>query len=124
MVLANIFFTTGVLTQMEATTSYADIFYNNCFKNGILPIVVDQATWDALRSEVEQFPGVQFEIDLEAQTVTTPGGTELSFEVDPFRKNNLLKGLDDIAVSLQSEGEITAFEEKHKQAQPWLWRSV
>ncbi len=106
------------------STSYADIFYNNCFKNGILPIVVDQATWDALRSEVEQFPGVQFEIDLEAQTVTTPGGTELSFEVDPFRKNNLLKGLDDIAVSLQSEGEITAFEEKHKQAQPWLWRSV
>lgn len=106
------------------STSYADIFYNNCFKNGILPIVVDQATWDVLREEVERFPGVQFDVDLEAQMLTTPGGTEVSFEVDPFRKNNLLKGLDDIAVSLQSEAEITAFEAKHKEAQPWLWRST
>lgn len=106
------------------STSYADIFYNNCFKNGILPIVVDQATWDVLRDEVERFPGVQFEVDLEGQMLSTPGGTEVSFEVDAFRKNNLLKGLDDIAVSLQSEAEITAFEEKHKKAQPWLWRSA
>jgi len=106
------------------STSYADIFYNNCFKNGILPVVVDQATWDTLRSEVEQFPGVQFEVDLENQKVSTPGGTEVSFDVDPFRKNNLLKGLDDIAVSLQSEAEITAFEARQKEAQPWLWRSA
>jgi len=106
------------------STSYADIFYNNCFKNGILPVVVDQATWDTLRAEVEQFPGVQFDIDLENQMVATPGGTEVSFEVDPFRKNNLLKGLDDIAVSLQSEAEITAFEAKQKESRPWLWRSA
>lgn len=106
------------------STSYADIFYNNCFKNGILPIIVEPAAWERLRQEVEQFPGVQFDINLEEQTVSTPGGTELSFEVDPFRKNNLLKGLDDIAVSLKSEAEISKFEAKQKEAQPWLWRSA
>ncbi len=106
------------------STSYADIFYNNCFKNGILPIVVDEATWTALRDEVEAAPGVSFSVDLEAQTVTTPAGTTVNFDIDPVRKSNLLKGLDDIAVSLQHEAHITAFEEKQKVALPWLWRNA
>lgn len=104
------------------STSYADIFYNNCFKNGILPVIVDEATWNKLRDEVEANPGVSFAVDLEAQTVTTPAGTTVNFDLDPVRKNNLLLGLDDIAVSLQHEAHITAFEEKQKAALPWLWR--
>ena len=106
------------------STSYADIFYNNCFKNGILPIVVDQATWNQLREAVETAPGISFTINLEAQTLTTPSGQEISFELDPVRKNNLLKGLDDIAVSLQHESKITAFENQQRESLPWLWRTA
>lgn len=106
------------------STSYADIFYNNCFKNGILPVIVDEATWNNLRDEVEANPGLSFAVDLEAQTVTTPAGTTVNFDLDPVRKNNLLLGLDDIAVSLQHEARITAFEEKQKAALPWLWRAA
>jgi 3-isopropylmalate/(R)-2-methylmalate dehydratase small subunit len=106
------------------STSYADIFYNNCFKNGILPVIVDEATWNELRAEVEAAPGLSFSVDLEAQTVTTPAGTVVSFDLDPVRKNNLLLGLDDIAVSLQHEARISAFEEKQKAALPWLWRAA
>lgn len=106
------------------STSYADIFYNNCFKNGILPVIVDEATWKTLRDEVEVAPGLSFSVDLEAQTVVTPAGTTVSFDLDPVRKNNLLLGLDDIAVSLQHEARITTFEEKQKAVLPWLWRAA
>lgn len=106
------------------STSYADIFYNNCFKNGILPVVVDEATWNELRTEVEAKPGLSFSVNLEAQTFTTPAGKVVEFELDPVRKNNLLKGLDDIAVSLQHEAQISAFETRQKEALPWLWRNA
>lgn len=106
------------------STSYADIFYANCFKNGILPITVSQEQWDVLRAEVERFPGVQFSVDLEQQMLETPGGTEFKFDLDQVRKRNLLEGLDDIAVSLQAESHITDFEERQKKELPWLWRSA
>ena len=106
------------------STSYADIFYANCFKNGILPITVTQEQWDVLRAEVERFPGVQFSIDLEQQMLETPGGTEFKFDLDQVRKRNLLEGLDDIAVSLQAEVHITEFEERQKKELPWLWHSA
>lgn len=102
-------------------TSYADIFYNNCFKNSILPIIVTQAESDALMTEIAANEGVKFAIDLEAQTVTTGGGTVVHFDIDKFRKENLLKGLDDIGLTLAQADKITAFEEKQKQALPWLW---
>ncbi|MEZ5535470.1 MAG: 3-isopropylmalate dehydratase small subunit [Thiolinea sp.] len=106
------------------STSYADIFYNNCFKNGILPVIVDEATWNELRAEAEAAPGLSFTVDLEAQTVTTPVGKVVAFELDPVRKNNLLQGLDDIAVSLQHEARISAFEAQQKAKLPWLWRAA
>lgn len=105
------------------STSYADIFYNNCFKNGILAIVVDEAQLDALMEEINVNEGVSFGVDLEAQTVTTPAGNGFSFEIDPFRKDNMLQGLDDIGLTLKHEGKITEFEEQHKQRFPWLWAS-
>ena len=104
------------------SSSYADIFYNNCFKNGILPIVVDEPLLAKLIQEVEANQGVSFEIDLENQQVTTPAGNGFNFEIDPFRKENLLKGLDDISVTLQFEDKIDQFELQQKQTMPWLWR--
>lgn len=103
------------------STSYADIFYNNCFKNGILPIVVSSEQLAKLMAEISANEGVRFTVDLENQQVTTPAGNGFSFEIDPFRKGNLLSGLDDIGLTLQHEAEITAYEVKHKQAFPWLW---
>ncbi len=105
------------------STSFADIFYNNCFKNGILPIVVDAATLKALMAEIEANEGVEFTVDLEAQTVSTPAGTSVSFEIDEFRKTNLLNGLDDIGLTLEQTDKIDAYEVKHKQQFPWLWAS-
>lgn len=103
-------------------TSFADIFYNNCFKNGILPIVVDQVTLTKLMPEIAAEPGVKFVVDLERQRVSTPAGTEVEFEIDSFRKRNLLEGLDDIALSLLHVDKIGAFEAAQKNALPWLWR--
>jgi 3-isopropylmalate/(R)-2-methylmalate dehydratase small subunit len=103
------------------STSYADIFYNNCFKNGILPIVVEKDELKRLMDEIRRNPGVKFTVDLEQQLVTTPGGTTIRFELDEFRKNALLKGLDDIALTLQFAGKIDAFENRQKQQLPWLW---
>jgi len=103
------------------STSYADIFYNNCFKNGILAIKVNEAQLSALMKEIDANEGVSFVVDLEAQTVTTPAGNGFSFEIDPFRKDNMLRGLDDIGLTLEHESKITAFEEQHKQTFPWLW---
>jgi 3-isopropylmalate/(R)-2-methylmalate dehydratase small subunit len=103
------------------STSYADIFYNNCFKNGILPIIVDQAQLDRLMAEIEANEGVRFVVDLEMQEVRTPTGNNFKFEIDPFRKGNLLKGLDDIGLTLEHVEEIDRYEEKHKMLYPWLW---
>ncbi len=101
--------------------SFADIFFNNCFKNGILPIVLDEAKVDQLFQEVAAMEGYQLGVDLEAQTITTPGGEVIGFEVDPFRKHCLLNGLDDIGLTLQHVDDIRAYEEKRKQQAPWLF---
>jgi 3-isopropylmalate/(R)-2-methylmalate dehydratase small subunit len=103
------------------SSSYADIFYNNCFKNGMLPIVVTKAELRTLMDEIRANEGVKFTVDLEKQVVTTPGGTTVRFDIDGFRKDTLLKGLDDIALTLQHAGKIDAFERKQKQVVPWLW---
>ena len=105
------------------STSFADIFFNNCFKNGILPIIVDQATLKSLMEEISANEGVEFTVDLENQSVTTPAGLEINFEIDSFRKHNLLNGLDDIGLTLQHTDKIDAYEVKHKQQFPWLWAS-
>jgi 3-isopropylmalate/(R)-2-methylmalate dehydratase small subunit len=102
--------------------SYADIFFNNCFKNGLLPIVLPEGGVERLFSDVAAFPGFKLVIDLEEQTVaTTDGGTVFPFSVDAFRKHCLLNGLDDIALTLNYADEIRAFEAKRKAEQPWLF---
>ncbi len=101
--------------------SFADIFYNNCFKNGILPIVLDAEIVDQLFREVEASEGYRLKVDLEAQTITRPDGTVIPFEVDEFRKHRLLNGLDDIGLTLQHADEIRAYEERRKQEAPWLF---
>ncbi|MCH9696851.1 MAG: 3-isopropylmalate dehydratase small subunit [Gammaproteobacteria bacterium] len=105
------------------STSYADIFYNNCFKNSILPIVVDKARLTDLMQEISANQGVQFTVDLKNQQVKTPGGNDFTFQIDPFRKENLLKGLDDIGSTLKNIDQIDAYEVQHKQRYPWLWVS-
>ncbi|MEJ2347453.1 MAG: 3-isopropylmalate dehydratase small subunit [Gammaproteobacteria bacterium] len=104
--------------------SFADIFFNNCFKNGILPIVVDESVVDRLFHEVEARAGYALTVDLEAQSVTTPDGEVIHFEVDPFRKHCLLNGLDDIGLTLQHVDEIRAYEAKRKQQAPWLFSHI
>ena len=102
--------------------SFADIFFNNCFKNGLLPIVLSEADVERLFHDTAAFPGFKLTIDLERQTVaTTDGGTAFRFEVDAFRKHCLLNGLDDIALTLTHADEIRAFETKRKAEQPWLF---
>ena len=107
--------------KVIVATSYADIFYNNCFKNGILPMVLEAGERDQLAQEIEANPGVSFSLDLEAQTLNTPAGLSLNFDLDGFRKEKLLKGLDDIDFSLTLMDQIQAFEDKQAQAMPWLW---
>ena len=106
------------------STSFADIFYSNCFKNSILPLVVDSAKLAALMSEITANEGVQFSVDLENQKVTTPAGNDFDFEVEAFRKHNMLNGLDDIGLTLKNEDKITAFEERQKKELPWLWKQA
>ena len=101
--------------------SYADIFFNNCFKNGILPIKLEAAKVDALFKAVEAGIGYKLTVDLENQTITAPDGAAIKFEVDAFRKHCLLNGLDDIGLTLQHVNDIKAFEVKHRAAQPWLF---
>ncbi len=101
--------------------SFADIFYSNCFKNGLLPIVLPSETVDKLFRECEATPGYRLHVDLEKQTVTTPSGESFSFEITPHRKHCLLNGLDEIGLTLQHADEIRAFEERHRAAQPWLF---
>ena len=92
--------------------SYADIFYNNCFKNGILPITLPEETVVSLIALLQSRPGATMTVDLEAQTVTCPNGSAIPFDVDPFRRELLLKGLDDIGLTLQHEPDITSFEQR------------
>ena len=101
--------------------SYADIFFNNCFKNGLLPIVLPDASIDRLFADVAAFPGYRLTIDLERQSIgTADGSISFSFDIDPFRKQCLLNGWDDIGLTLQHADEIRAFEARHLQQQPWL----
>ena len=101
--------------------SYADIFYNNCFKNGILPIVLSGEKVDQLFKETEASEGYKLSIDLEAQTITTPAGEAIAFETDSFRKHCLLNGLDDIGLTLQHVADIKAYEERRAKEAPWLF---
>ena len=101
--------------------SFADIFFNNCFKNGMLPIVLDAAIVDTLFKECEATQGYQLKIALEEQTITTPNGQVFKFDVDAFRKHCLLNGLDDIGLTMQHQDKIKAFELQHQKAQPWLF---
>jgi len=102
-------------------TGFADIFFNNCFKNGLLPIRLDAEKMDALFVAVGANVGYKLKIDLEQQTVATPDGTVYQFEVEAFRKHCLLNGFDDIGLTLQHVGEIKDYEVKHRAAQPWLF---
>jgi 3-isopropylmalate/(R)-2-methylmalate dehydratase small subunit len=101
--------------------SFADIFFNNCFKNGMLPIVLDAASVDHLFKKCEATEGYQLKIALEEQTITTPSGQVFKFDVDAFRKHCLLNGLDDIGLTMQHQDKIKAFEAQHQKAQPWLF---
>jgi len=101
--------------------SFADIFFNNCFKNGMLPIVLSADDVDALFKETESAEGYKLNIDLSTQTITAPSGKTYTFEVDAFRKHCLLNGLDDIGLTMQHQDAIKAFETKHKAVQPWLF---
>lgn len=104
--------------------SFADIFFSNCFKNGLLPIVLPAASVDALFRAVAAEPGYRLTIDLPAQQVRTPGGEAYGFEVDAFRKYCLVEGLDDIGLTLRHQDRIRAFEQARRAAQPWLFREV
>jgi len=101
--------------------SYADIFYNNCFKNGILPIVLSAETVDQLFQEVDAQEGYELTVDLEKQVIIKPDNTKISFDVDEFRKHCLINGLDDIGLTLQHVDDIRAYEQKRKLETPWLF---
>ncbi len=100
--------------------SFADIFYNNCFKNGMLPIVMDGDALDGLFKACAEKEGYELTVDLQAQTVTTAAGEVLNFDVEPFRKHCLLNGLDDIALTLENSADIRVYEEKRRSDAPWL----
>lgn len=104
--------------------SFADIFYNNCFKNGLLPVVLDEAVVERLFQELYAHDGYQLSVDLEAQLVTTPSGETFSFEVDDFRKHCLLNGLDDIGLTLEHADAIKAYEQQRRKEAPWLFDVV
>lgn len=100
--------------------SFADIFFNNCFKNGILPIRLPQDVVDQLSKQAENGANATFTIDLAAQEITAPDGSKVAFDVDPFRKHCLLNGLDDIGLTLMKDDKIAAFETARKTSSPWL----
>ncbi|MCV6597404.1 MAG: 3-isopropylmalate dehydratase small subunit [Mangrovicoccus sp.] len=102
------------------STSFADIFFNNCFKNGILPIVLPQEDVDKLMDDAQRGANATITVDLENQTITGPDGGEIAFEVDAFRKHCLLNGLDDIGLTMEKAASIDAFEAKASQARPWV----
>ena len=104
--------------------SFADIFYNNCFKNGLLPVVLEEDVIDSLFQRVAANPGYQLTVDLEHQVVETPEGERFEFDVDNFRRHCLLNGLDDIGVTLEDADAIRAYEEKRRQEAPWLFNPL
>lgn len=104
--------------------SFAEIFYNNCFKNGLLPIVLSDEQVDQLFKETAAAEGYELTIDLEKQVVVTPSGEQMAFEIDGFRKHCLLNGLDDIGLTLQHADEIKAYEEQRRQSAPWLFDAI
>ncbi len=101
--------------------SFADIFFNNCFKNGLLPIVLPEAAVDLLFNEVAAFPGYELTVDLERQVVVRPNGEEIPFQIDPLRRHLMLNGLDDIGQTMQHAPAIDGFEARQRAAQPWLY---
>lgn len=107
--------------RVVVAPSFADIFYNNCFKNGLLPVVLEEQYVDQLIRECELQEGYQLAVDLEQKTVTTPSGESFSFEVDDFRRHCLLNGLDDIGVTLEEAELIKSYEDQRRQAAPWLF---
>ena len=102
------------------STSFADIFYNNCFKNGILPVVVSPADLKKLMDDAERGSNATLTVDLPNQEIRGPDGGKVKFDIDPFRKHCLLNGLDDIGLSLEKSAHIDAFEKKQSARQPWL----
>ncbi len=101
--------------------SFADIFFNNCFKNGILPIVLPEAVIDQMFADVAANEGLEFSVDLERQVISTGTGDEIAFTIDEFRRHCLLNGLDDIGLTLCDSDDIKAFEVKSQQTSPWLF---
>ena len=106
--------------KVVISTSFADIFYNNCFKNGMLPIVMPQEVVEVLMKDAEKGSNARMDVDLEAQTVTTSDGEVFTFEIDPFRKHCLLEGLDDIGLTMAKAGAIDTFEGTLAQSRPWV----
>jgi 3-isopropylmalate/(R)-2-methylmalate dehydratase small subunit len=104
--------------------SYADIFFNNCFKNGLLPIVLPEAVVDQLFNDVAAFPGYELTIDLERQVIVKPQGEEIPFDVQAFRKYCLLNGFDDIGLTLRHKDKIAAFEKERLTTKPWLAKTM
>ena len=107
--------------QAVIAPSFADIFYNNSFKNGLLLIKLDAKTVDRLFKESEASPGYRLAIDLDQQTISTPGGEHFPFEIDPFRKHCLKNGLDEIGLTLEHADAIKAFEAARRETRPWLF---
>ena len=104
------------------STSFADIFYNNCFKNGILPITVSADELQALMADASDRENPVLTVDLETQRITRPNGAASSFAIDEFRRECLLEGLDDIGLTMQKMDRIDAFEARQREEQPWLYR--
>ena len=102
------------------SSSFADIFYNNCFKNGVLPITLDPETVETLMDDARNGANAIFTIDLESQTISRPDGNAVPFEIDPFRKKCLIEGLDDIGLTLEKKASIDGYEARQRLSQPWL----
>ena len=110
--------------RVVIASSFADIFYNNCFKNGLLPIVLSKDIIDSLFLALEANEGYQLLVDLEKQSISLPDGTSLSFEIDVFYKQCLVEGLDEIGLTLQDADSITTFEQQWRKDSPWLFDAI
>ena len=106
--------------QVVISTSFADIFYNNCFKNGILPIIVSADEREALMADAADAENPHLEVDLVSQEIRRPNGAVVPFDIDPFRKQCLLEGLDDIGLTLQRKSKIESYESARRESHPWL----
>jgi len=108
--------------RVVISTSFADIFYNNCFKNGILPVVLPREQRDALMEDAQMGGNAVISVDLESQTITRPNGEKIAFDVEPFRRHCLLNGLDDIGLTLERAQDIESFETRQQSQTPWLFQ--